>query len=376
LISRPDSIGALKPETRAAFDKIYTLHDMGLEQEEPDPTEDVGQPVAGARPEPVDLHAKLFVVEAGWDVTWLIGSANATDAAFFRRNVEFMVELKGRRSDIGIDEILGQDEENALLSVLRAYTVDEAEEPPDGDGRAERLANAVREWLLALEMQLEVEEKADEGFRLTVHATRTDHDAPSGSFAVACWPISLPSERGCALMPPSASPSGMETPRAGTVGLEAPVVWDISRLGLTSFIAFEVEAQVEDQKHGIRFTLNLPISGLPRDREDHIFCAILSNQEQFLRYLRILLADRDDLSATWAETLGADSRPPWHMRAGVGETPLLRHLMRALSRSPERIDHIAGVVDRLQRTSEGRHVLPEDFRLLWEAVKEARSELE
>jgi hypothetical protein len=376
LISRTDAIGGLKAETRAAFDRIYTLHDMGLEQEEPDPAEEVGQPIPGARPEPLGLHAKLFVVEAGWDTTWLIGSANATDAAFFRHNVEFMVELKGRRSDIGIDEILGQEEENALFSVLRVYTVDDTDDGPDGDEQAERLANAVRDWLIDLEMRLEVEEKGEGAFSLALDHGDTDHEAPSGDFDIACWPISLSSEPKRALMPRASFALGVDPSKRDASLCDSHLLWEVSPVGLTSFIAFEIEARVEDQKQTIRFTLNLPILGLPHDREDHIFCAILSNRDQFIRYLRLVLMDRNDGAAMWAEALTDGSGRGGEGRARPADIPLLRELVRALSRSPDRIDHIARVVDRLQRTPEGRDVLPEDFQLLWDVLKEARSELE
>ena len=57
------------------------------------------------------LHAKMFVVEP-WGRAQkahvLIGSANATDAAF-TRNVEFLVELRGPRKYLGIDAFLGPD---------------------------------------------------------------------------------------------------------------------------------------------------------------------------------------------------------------------------------------------------------------------------
>jgi hypothetical protein len=169
-------------------------------------------------------------------------------------------------------------------------------------------------------------------------------------------------------------PSADSVP-AETADLETAVRWDVSRVGLTSFIGFEVEAQVGDQRHRLRFTLNLPISGLPEDREDHIFCAILSNQGQFLRYLRVLLAERDD-PVVWAEAFRGGSDGSGDGSGWADEAPLLKELVRALSRSPGKIDHIAQVVERLNSTSEGRAVLPEDFQRLWEAVIEARSELE
>ena len=375
LISRPDSMGELKAETRAAFDKMYALQDMGSQEEASDPSDEVGQPDPGARPEPLGLHAKLFVVEAGWNATWLIGSANATWPAFYRGNVEFMIELKGRRSDIGIDEILDQDKENSFLSMLRSYTVEETTDDGETSGQAERLANDVRDWLLDLDMELKAEKSEEEGFSLVLHTAQGSPEPLSGAFSVTCRPISLQPEQSRPLLALSSPVSEADSDRVDTSELAISIGWDVSRVGLTSFMGFDVEACAEDQSHRLRFTLNLPISGLPEDREDHILCSILSDPERFLRYLRLLLAERDD-PALWAEAFRGESGGRWRTSTQPDEVPLLKDLVRALSRSPDKIDHVAQVVERLQGTAEGREVLPEHFRLLWGAVVEARRELE
>ncbi len=375
LVSRPDSIGELKAETRAAFDRLYALDDMGSQEEAADPSDDVGQPVTGARPEPLGLHAKLFVVEAGWYATWLVGSANATWPAFYRSNVEFMVELKGRKSKIGIDEILDQEKESSFLSMLHAFTVDETTDDGEGDEQAQRLAEDVRCWLLDLRMELEVQEEKEDGSTLVLRIDDPCRKPPPGFFSVTCRPISLQPEQARTLLSRLAPALDGDRDRAEAPGLETLVHWDVSRVALTAFMGFRVEARVDDQGHKLRFTLNLPISGVPDDREDHIFCAILHDKEEFLRYLRVLLAEPDD-PALWAEAFRGDSSEGWGASAWVDEAPLLRDLVRALSRSPDKIDHIARVVERLKSTSQGRKVLPEDFQVLWQALIEARSELE
>ena len=361
LISRPDSIGALKPKTRALFDRIYVLQEMGLEAEEENTTDSVGQALVGARPEPQGLHAKLFVIEAGWDATWVLGSSNASNAAFFRgaQNVEFLVELKGKRSRIGIDTILGEGEERALFSLLYPYSYQGTEPIDEGEKQAEQLANAVRDWLLTLEMTLIVKERAEDTFDLTLHMKSPSETIPAGEVTVTCWPVSLGSDRRHTL---ALAPASITFP-------------EISQLSLTSFIAFQVIAYVGGAKHTLRFALNLPIEGLPEDRKEHIFSTILSDQIQFIRYLRILLADRGDASAYWIDALGDESPGGWRIALGA-EMPLLKGLVRALSRSPEKIDRIAEIVTSLQKTSQGCEVLPEDFRALWEAVMKARSEIE
>ena len=60
---------------------------------------------------------------------------------------------------------------------------------------------------------------------------------------------------------------------------------------LTTFIAVEIEARIRRAEATALFVLNLPISGLPTQRDDHLLTAILTDQTQFLRYLRFPLAE-------------------------------------------------------------------------------------
>ena len=360
LVSRVDSIAALSPDTRARFEKLYVLDETGTAEAEPDPTEEVGEEVVGAIAEPSGLHAKLFILEAGWDATWLVGSANATNAAFRRKNVEFMVRLQGRKSRVGIDKVMGEEgDENAMVSLLRAYR-------PVGDGpvdgpqkQAETLADSVRDWLVGLEMRLEVIPHDDDQFDLLLHRSQTGPDPPEGEYAITCWPVTLRSEHKITFEP---------------AALSAPLTFsNLSPLALTPFTAFEVVAQIEDHKHPLCFVLNLPISGVPEDRRDRLFSAIIRDQAQFLRYLWLML--RDEAGGLPPGT-GEVPGQPWGTAFGDGGMPLLEAIVRALSRSPEKLEHIAELVEGLQRTPEGRRLLPKGFVPLWEAVTKARSEMQ
>ena len=56
--------------------------------------------------------------------------------------------------------------------------------------------------------------------------------------------------------------------------------------------------------------------------------------------------------------------------AGLFET-----LLKALSRSPEVIDEVGGLVVRLRSTPQGREILPEGWDELWESISDARNQL-
>jgi len=367
LVSRLDSIAALKPETQARFDRLYVLNDSryGLEEEDEILLDEVGTEVPGTRSEPSGLHAKLFVLEEGWNATWLVGSANATDAAFRRRNVEFMVALQGRRSKVGIERILRmQGNDNALLALLRSYTPsDSAVTVDQKQQRAEALADEVRDWLIALRLQLEVARQDADRFDLLLGHTHRGGVAPEGEWTVKSWPVSLRQETGVTFEATS---------------LSFPLTFsNLSLLALTSFVAFEIVASVGDAKHKLCFVLNLPISGIPRDdRDAHLFRALISDRPGFLRYLWLMLCAEEDNRQPWTEWVGEVKEGAGRTPRGDAGMPLLEILLRALSRSPDKIDRIAKLVEGLQRTPEGREVLPPGFEPLWEAILQTRSEMQ
>ena len=112
LVSRNESIAGLGPKTLELFGEVYSLADRA--EAEP---EDVEEPAPGAETELTGLHAKLYVTEDGWNASVLTGSANATTAAY-GGNVEFLVELRGKRSKCGVDALLATGEGQASLRSL------------------------------------------------------------------------------------------------------------------------------------------------------------------------------------------------------------------------------------------------------------------
>lgn len=361
LISRMDSIAALSAETRARFEKIYVLDDAGLETEEaPMATAEVGVEASGVSRAPAGLHAKLFVMEERGRATWLVGSANATDAAFRRSNVEFMVSLHGRRHQVGIDQILGMEENgHGLRAILRPFpALEEVIAVDPEQHRAETLADQVRCWLIALCLRLEVLQRDRDCFDVQLTSDNPQAPSPLGDYDIACWPVSLGAEQRSVFCP--------------TSPLVPKVFTDLSLLALTPFIAFEVVAHVKDCKHRLRFVLNLPICGILDDRMDRLTVAVISDRARFLRYLWLLLSQGEHEVPAWVSLLSTEGARGWRLAAGSEDLPLLEMLVRTLSRSPDRIGQIDELAERLKRTPEGREILPAGFEVLWSAVLQAR----
>ena len=362
LISRPESIAALKRRTRERYEKLYVLDDPTLSKEESDPIEDVGEEIPGTRPEPSGLHAKLFILESGWYATWLLGSANATNAAFWRKNVEFMVRLHGKRSQIGIDKVMGEDQaENQLGSLIRPFDPAEEPEPLDqAELDAEKLAGSVRDWLIGLGLHLAVQETDEDGYDLVLAQSTPAGPALDVGIRISCWPVGLRQDQGLIWE------SGQDRFSLCFASL--------SLLSLTPFIAFEIIAQVETKKHRLRFVLHLPISGLPTDRNDHLLRAIISDRGRFLRYLWLILGQDHETITPWDSLVASGDEGTEGAPIGHDTLPLLEVLVRALSRSPDKIDRVDQLVAGLRRTPEGQAILPEGFDTLWDAIMQTRKE--
>ena len=93
LLSRKDELDTLNSDTinKVGEKNCYQFSEFirGAEF-----LEELGEE-SSIEPMPQNLHAKLFISKKGDNLHWFLGSANATQPAF-ERNIEFIVELKGK----------------------------------------------------------------------------------------------------------------------------------------------------------------------------------------------------------------------------------------------------------------------------------------
>ena len=121
--------------------------------------------------------------------------------------------------------------------------------------------------------------------------------------------------------------------------------------------------------------LNLPVAGIPEDRDDAIFRCVLKKKEDFLRYVLLLLGD-------WAG--GFRGREGVFVpKDGTGsaaggfadETAVLEELVRAFSRDPDRLGDVAAVVNRLTLRGKASGAVPGEFLELWSVFEAAMEEV-
>ena len=124
------------------------------------------------------------------------GSANATGAAF-GGNVEFLVELEGKKSHCGVDAVIGQrDDGLSLRNLLETYTPrsDEPQEPTP-EQRLERRLDAVRRELAGLRFTARVDSDEDDAYQLRLTGEpRSERSIGAGwsGLAIRCRPLTLP----------------------------------------------------------------------------------------------------------------------------------------------------------------------------------------
>ena len=131
LVSRREELLKTPPDVVNQFNEVYAFR-TGLEPEPDDSQMDL-LPLAG-------LHAKMFVIDDGWNARVIVGSANATGAALGDppHNVEFMVELSGRKRLFGIDTLLkanGDSEAGTFRSLIEEFDVSEAGTVEEDEGK-------------------------------------------------------------------------------------------------------------------------------------------------------------------------------------------------------------------------------------------------
>ena len=141
---------------------------------------------------------------------------------------------------------------------------------------------------------------------------------------------------------------------------------EFSASSLTGLLAFAVHTNHPDVT--ARFVLNLPVTGMPAERNSAILQTVISNQEGFLRYLLLLLGDDKVCGLDPGSGSGFAG---WLARLADGEDiPLLEELTRTYSRHPERLAEISGLVRDLSRGGQ-KTIIPGDFLNLWTVFESA-----
>lgn len=294
------------------------------------------------------LHAKMYVVEAANQAALFIGSANATSAGLFGRNVEFVVEFRGGRKALGIDKFL--DPKIGLGSLLEEYPA---------QGGQQRSA-------------------ADELHRIIDRALRT---VAGSTFTSSITEDSGTYTQTVRIDPPCdslASGTSLRLAVYGTDGKAQPMLagetsWVFQGLAITDISAFVVITAItaEGTVQVRRSTLvRTDLLGDPSTRRDEILAKQFQTPDQFLRFLALLLGIDQAGVLSQPTSSGLSGWSSWGSGAGLFEL-----LVNAVATKPKALEDLSRLVVRLQQTERGRNVLPEGFARLWSSILEASRRL-
>ena len=335
VISRAEDLDRLDPQTLDRLTATYVIDDAAALEQADDTATARKDLLAG-------LHAKTYVIERGHAARLILGSANATKAAF-DGNIEFLVELVGTKSRLGIDTLLGPDAPfRQMLADYKAL----GGKLPSADDEADRLLEEALRSLAALNFMAAVTRS---GELYTMLVTSSD-------------PLRLGEEITATV--------GLLTCPGDTVRLQAPADVTFPGIEMVDVTPFLV-VRVADARGESRATVVLAaLTGDPPGRHDELLARQIDTPEKFLRLLALMLSlgGAGSMAGFPGDGTGSAGWNPGQL--GVFET-----LVRALGTAPSVLADIAPLVERLQRSEKGRQVLPEGFTELWDLVWAARSQL-
>lgn len=344
LVSRPESLQELNPAALNACDSLHFLAPQLADGTNDDvSTIERGEVLDG-------LHAKLFVIDHGWDASLFSGSFNATVYAF-QHNVEFMIELVGRKSRFGVDQFLRKVKgETNFADLLQPYDANTASTPIDLTAqKLDDLFQAAKRAVAAAGPHLVVT-PADEPdtFDMSLEWAKALR-LPDAIVDLLAWPISQLANR--------------------ALPLGSPVVFPrLSYTGLTPLIAFDVTARVGEAKAHCIFVMNLTIDGAPADREDRVLRSLIESRDQLLRYILFLLSAGDEAAASSGELAGL-LQPLNGAKERAAPLPsLLEAMLRSLHQGPAQLERVESLLEALRRGPNESELLSPEFQKIWEPI--------
>lgn len=276
----------------------------------------------------------------GWKAHMWTGSANATEAGF-NHNVELLVQLTGKKAQMGVDAFLGQGT-NGLRALLTPFFP--PPEPVVETASQQALNELIRVGNLAISTAPWVARAArnagePESYTVTLALRDGALTLPQGCSARA-WPLTLPADRALALASDSSA-----------------IFERCSFQALTAFFTFELRATDGSEVETCEFVVKVALEGAPEDRQARVLHALLDDPAKVLRFLRLLLSldafeALELLEPSTTEATSSKSRP-----SADDAVPLFESLVRTLDREPARLLEVDRVVRELRTSEKGAKLL-------------------
>lgn len=341
LISRPAEMDRLSPASLDSQLETFVLDEAA----QPDDADDLAAPDAPIAADAlVGLHAKVVVVDRAYRSHVFLGSANATGAAW-RRNVEVMVELEAKTTQLGVRATM-----DAVGALLQPYETAGGEVRDSNETEANDLDRYLR-TVAARPFTVEVM-SPDTPYALRVWA---DAAPPAPAGTTLTWSL---------LTRPGARYGGLPGPARDV----SATVEGLELADITPFLVIRAETG-----SGIRrSTLVIAeLIGDPAHRREAVIARHLTDRESFLRLLTLMLT-LGGLLLPASEAGSGTSTSLWNAGAGAG---LFESLVRVVGDTSSNIGEVHRIVEFVRAHGDADAVLPPGFDVLWGRVWSAHRHL-
>jgi HKD family nuclease len=297
-----------------------------------------------------DLHAKVYSYKYGWDGYLLVGSANCSERAMLR-NVEFMLNLKGKNSKMG-PEVLFKELVNDELKVFEKF--DLTEDLTETEAlllEQEEMLQALKIDIVNCPLYAKAFKQEDSNYKIEVNFDFTGINTRQ-DVEIFTYLFRAEDQR-------------------QKLTISQVNSWSIHNIGeidISSFLV--IELRLVKTPMILKFAIKIKIENLPGSRNTKIFRDIISNTANFFKYIKFLLADN-----YWDEQLSFDEN---RKTAGNGlpfymsqEEPIYENMLKAISRDREKITEIGNVIEKISEEEDHSNpIIPPDFKLLWSIFEE------
>lgn len=355
IISRSECLQELQKSDLSIFKKVYNLSEYA-DPEREDGNNDQTQNET-EKPIQLDgLHAKTYIIESGWDAFILTGSANATTAAF-HHNVEFMTELTARKSEFGIDKLLGEEKGmTTFRDLLEEFRFIDQDNNKNAD--EEKLNyEADNLWRLVVDSDLKINVTKSSNDNLYKYSIIQNKPLKFGNnIKITCRPITLNENYSINLVS------------------RVSADFELSIETISSFIVFEAIINKYGLQKIRRFVLNLPLIGAPDNRFAAILKHTLKDKAHVMRLLLLILDVTDPETGINSQSLRKLVKNDDAKNSYVLEQALFETLIKTLSNNPEMIEHFQKTIEQLNTTPEGTALIPDGLDEILKPIMDARKE--
>jgi hypothetical protein len=322
LVSRPETLNELG-STAVDGTSTWVLNTTPPPDENPQPDSPPELTTEASTPTmDTGLHAKLYLIDAGWNSTLLVGSANATTRAF-ERNVEFLVGLTGSKSKVGIDAFLdGDGQSPSFRELLQRFTPEPVDEHLAEQQAVGRTLDRWCQQVASLPWEVRVVTDPATGDLMLV-------------VVMSAGTITAPPAGGSAWLTPAGLAHATPFPLDGTqFEGEFPIAGEGE---ITAYL--NVTAKLEAPAGVVyrRFTIPALLTGASAERLSRVVTSVITQNGGMAEWLFLMLGHMAPRASDGEARLSQGTSNSRQVRRGSG-AGLFEELARAAVRMPDRLE--------------------------------------